>query len=548
MRGRSRDTDRSVRNLTSVAVLGLAVVYLVSACGSEDDKKKDQGPKYNAGGDDTAAGGGSMKPDAGADSTSGGTSPDGGTSGTEGGTPNTEGGTASTEGGTSNPDGGTTMTGDAGSTGDGCEPGTRECDDDPSTVCEQDITIITACGDCTTKCAATNGVPMCVEGKCQFTCSDGFADCDGKGENGCEVALATDPKHCGTCERNCAVNGATCGAGACSTVALQQNATTDTFGAWAFSPLGLLNIGTYNYAIRRFTLDTPGALTIWTTTQKTAPAQSLLVIDDDVYWSERGANSAKYQGVIYKKAITAAAGTLPTPVFSPEFVASFLRRSGNALYWATGGYQDDGGLPGGGGFIYTRAIDAEESDAGTKIVTVDQGNFGNIRQLGVTSNALYWVTDQAGTGTAYELRTAPLAGSPISVVPAVFPNASLAITAYPFDSFKTWLVAQGQYVYFNRIANDAQDGVYRYKTGLAKPERIVLASYVTSLVVDADYVYFVQHNVQGAWRAPINDGAGGAAEKITDGYVSKVLAVDDTFVYIDNQDGTADTDIYKVIK
>jgi hypothetical protein len=157
-------------------------------------------------------------------------------------------------------------------------------------------------------------------------------------------------------------------------------------------------------------------------------------------------------------------------------------------------------LPGGGGFIYTRAIDAEEADAGTKIVTVDQGNFGNT-----------------------------------------------AIAVCPFHD-KEHLVAQGQYIYFNRIAGDAQDGIYRYKTGLTKPERMVLASYVTSVVVDDSYVYFVQYNVQGVWRAPINDGAGGAAEKIMDGYVSRVLAVDDTFVYAINGEGGADTDLFKIIK
>jgi hypothetical protein len=331
-------------------------------------------------------------------------------------------------------------------------------------------------------------------------------------------------------------------------VALQQDFSSDPWGAWAFGPLGLFHAENYSYKVRRFTLDSPNTLTIWAPTQKTAPYQSLLVVGDDIYWSERGANDAKHQGVVYKKPIIAAAATLPTPVFSPEFVASFLRRSGNALYWASGGYQDDGGLPGGGGFIYTRAIDAAETDTGTRIVTVDQGNFGNIRALGVTSNALYWITNVAGGGTAFELRTAPLSGSPITVVPAVFPNASLAITAYPFDQYKTSLVPREQYVYFNRIAGDAQDGVYRYKTGLTKPERIVLASYVTSVVVDEGYVYFVQHNVQGVWRAPINDGAGGAAEKIMDGYVSKVLGVDDTFVYANNGDGSANTDLIKIIK
>lgn len=543
--------DRNVKHLSGLVVLGISVAFLSQACGSEDDKKKSP-PKYDGsageGGGDGSNGGGTSSADAG--------EPGSGNTSGSGGSPNT------TDGGSSNMTGGgsSNMTGDGGSpngvggsgaggdgSGDGCDPGMGECDGNPATICEQDLTIITACGDCDTKCSATNGVPSCEDGQCVFACNDGYADCDGEGGNGCEVALATDAENCGACGRNCATFGATCGASACSTVALQSNFSSDAWGAWDFSPLGIIHSGRDSYSIRRFMLDSPNVLTIWAPTQKTSPTQSLLVIDGDVYWSERGANSAKFQGVVYKKAITAAAGTLPTPVFSPEFVASFLRRSGNALYWASGGYQDDGGLAGGGGFIYTRALDADEADAGTRIVTEDQGNFGHIRQLGVTSNALYWVTNVAGAGTAYELRTAPLSGSPFTVVPAVFPNASLAVAVYPFD-YKTHLVPQGQYIYFNRIAGDAQDGIYRYKTGLTRPERIVLASYVLNIVVDDSYVYFVQHTVQGVWRAPINDGAGGAAEKISDGYVSRVLAVDDSFVYAINGEGGADTDLFKIVK
>lgn len=533
-----------MKHLSGLVALGVSVVLLSQACGSEDDKKKSPPTKYDGsggeGGESHDAGGSTNSADAG-EPGSGNTAGSGGTpSMTGGGTPSMTG-----DGGVPNGVGGTGAGGDEPI--DGCEPGMGECDDDPETVCEQDLTLITSCGDCNTKCNATNGVPSCDDGQCVFACSDGYADCDGEGDNGCEVALATDAANCGACGRDCAMYGATCGSQVCSTVALQSDFSSDGWGAWAFSPLGVIHSGRDSYSIRRFTLDSPNVLTIWAPTQKASPNQSLLVIDGDVYWSERGANSAKYQGVVYKKPITATAGTLPTPVFSPEFVASFLRRSGNALYWATGGYQDDGGLPGGGGFIYTRAIDADESDAGTRIVTEDQGNWDSIRQLGVTSNALYWVASVAGAGTAYELRTAPLSGSPFTVVPAVFPNASLAIAVYNFQD-KTHLVPQGQYIYFNRIAGDAQDGVYRYKTGLTRPERMVLASYVTSVAVDDSYVYFVQHSVQGVWRAPINDGAGGAAEKISDGYVSRVLAVDDTFVYAINGEGTANTDLFKSIK
>ena len=36
-------------------------------------------------------------------------------------------------------------------------PGFGECDDDPGTVCEQNLSLVTSCGDCKTSCTSTNG-------------------------------------------------------------------------------------------------------------------------------------------------------------------------------------------------------------------------------------------------------------------------------------------------------------------------------------------------------------------------------------------------------
>jgi hypothetical protein len=47
------------------------------------------------------------------------------------------------------------------------------------------------------------------------SCKDGFADCDGAAENGCEVGLAADAQHCGDCGRKCAA-GLACADGTCA--------------------------------------------------------------------------------------------------------------------------------------------------------------------------------------------------------------------------------------------------------------------------------------------------------------------------------------------
>lgn len=540
-------------------MLGASVVILAQACGSSDDKKKKagDGPDYTPGGEGgehTSAGGsksgsGGMS---GSGGVSGGGTTDGGMTMSEAGMPATTGGTGgsasggTTTAGTSNTDAGMAgMAGSAeagaggqGSTTPTCQAGFAECDNNPDTVCETPLNLVTSCGDCTTKCVAVNGAAACTDNACDLTCNANYDDCDLKPDNGCETNLNNNNKNCGACGNDCTAFGTTCSTDLCDVIKLQQGVTgsSDNYGAraWAFGPLGMMANSFNSYTLNRLPLDGSGPFVVWTA-NKTSPMEGMVIVDNDVWWSERGTGT-KYTSVVYKKAITAAAATQPTPVFVPELSASFLRRQGNALYWTSGGYQDEGGIAGGGGFIYTRALDALDTDSGTKLVTVDQGNWNAFKELAVTTDALYWVTNVAGTGTAYELRTAPIAtGAPITVVPSVFGNLTVAISNAQAADGSTagpvTLIPVGNYIYFNRDANDAQDGVYRYKPGLAKPERLALADDVYSMVVDGAYVYFVQRNVDGLWRVPINNGAGGAAQKIAHGYNAELLGTDATYLY-----------------
>jgi hypothetical protein len=56
----------------------------------------------------------------------------------------------------------------------------------------------------------------CVDGECVLACVEGWLDCDGVPENGCE-SLLDSPLHCGGCHQHCIPsNGtATCSAGVC---------------------------------------------------------------------------------------------------------------------------------------------------------------------------------------------------------------------------------------------------------------------------------------------------------------------------------------------
>ncbi len=75
------------------------------------------------------------------------------------------------------------------------------------------------CGGCDRPCAsAPNAIATCTGGSCGLTCAEGYDDCDGDMDNGCEVFLASDPTRCGSCENACTTPpnaSATCAMGSC---------------------------------------------------------------------------------------------------------------------------------------------------------------------------------------------------------------------------------------------------------------------------------------------------------------------------------------------
>lgn len=105
----------------------------------------------------------------------------------------------------------------AGGAGGACEAGRAECDGDPSTVCEADLTHIKTCGSCGNACATPAGADAtCAKGACAWQCQPGRGDCDGKADNGCEADLG-EPAHCGSCGQTCKDTNGTpsCATGKC---------------------------------------------------------------------------------------------------------------------------------------------------------------------------------------------------------------------------------------------------------------------------------------------------------------------------------------------
>ncbi|MEZ4406445.1 MAG: MXAN_6577-like cysteine-rich protein [Polyangiales bacterium] len=101
-----------------------------------------------------------------------------------------------------------------------CSEGYGDCDGAHENGCELDTRSDTAnCGGCGRACAgADNAIATCAAGVCGFSCLPGHGDCDGDPANGCEVDLTTDVTRCGSCTNACPApaNGtAACAGGAC---------------------------------------------------------------------------------------------------------------------------------------------------------------------------------------------------------------------------------------------------------------------------------------------------------------------------------------------
>lgn len=464
-------------------VLSALLLPLVAqpACGSEDNKKKSQGPRYNGAGEggELSSGGSSSPAEEGG---SGGTSGNGGASGSAAGPGMGGEGAVSLGGGGSA--GSSSVGGEGGGTGGTeCPAGKADCDDDPTT-CEADVTMLDQCGDCGVMCQQTNGTVICGDSGCEVTsCTGDYGDCNDTGTDGCEELLTT-ADNCGFCDRDC-------GAQTCTNKLCEPTQLGGALAAyrWVRTADALYRIDGYtgsyglasDYTLTRTPLD--GGAEVLMHGDSKSPG-GLTVDDTYVYWAVNGAPPA-----VLKKAHDAAAITTPTPVFEPASIPVQMRIQGSYMYWTNLA-----------GAIFRRAMNAGFSDDGDEIVTAAEvkgaGTFNLHQDFVTTTDDMYWVV-LPNSGNLAFIRTAPLGGGTATDVAGAITNSFYKLSV------------KGEEVYWVRATGSALDGAYRYSPTVAT-EALVLQAGLNAVLAEDDYLYLLGGS-SSLYRAPI---AGGNSVKI----------------------------------
>ena len=86
-----------------------------------------------------------------------------------------------------------------------CVEGTAECDGETDVECETNVlTDPLRCGDCETVCELAHAEQSCVSGACQIgACVAPYDNCNNEVEDGCETNLTTSETDCGACGSEC---------------------------------------------------------------------------------------------------------------------------------------------------------------------------------------------------------------------------------------------------------------------------------------------------------------------------------------------------------
>jgi tRNA A-37 threonylcarbamoyl transferase component Bud32 len=114
-----------------------------------------------------------------------------------------------------------------------CPPGFADCNGKRADGCEVELAANSShCGGCDNACSTAHGAAVCQNGTCRIErCADERSrDCNGSALDGCEVDVWADPRNCGGCGNRCSEQGANkvaCREGSCELTCRPQHGDCD---------------------------------------------------------------------------------------------------------------------------------------------------------------------------------------------------------------------------------------------------------------------------------------------------------------------------------
>ncbi|WP_437316803.1 hypothetical protein [Sorangium sp. So ce385] len=270
-----------------------------------------------------------------------------------------------------------------------CPEGFADCDGDAENGCEAALmTSVESCGACGARCAGGDGAAaLCSAGACALACDAGRADCDGDAENGCEARVAEDPRHCGACGVTCAD---ACWNGTCDAAVLAGELPMPTFLRSDASGIYGCNQGSGDAPDGSVLRLDPADGSATVLAAELALPGPIALDDAAVYFAHAGGIAA-----------VPKAGGEVTELAPDARGVTAIAVDGGALYWVEPGTPpafDDGGL-------FARPAGAEPGAAKVMLaaipglangVALDAGHvYVTARGTGAASGAIYRVARDA---------------------------------------------------------------------------------------------------------------------------------------------------------